>query len=83
MGVASQTSWQLEGVKRMNKRYKLESTAWVSEYGDWARNTQLITFDHNDLTKEQWDTLETLSDYDRIEYVMAVLDGDDLTEWEG
>jgi hypothetical protein len=67
----------------MKKRYKLESTAWVSEYGDWARNTQLITFDHNDLTKEQWDTLETLSDYDRIEYVMAVLDGDDLTEWEG
>ena len=67
----------------MKKRYKLESTAWVSEYGGWARNTQLITFDHNDLTKEQWDTLETLSDYDRIEYVMAVLDGDDLTEWEG
>lgn len=67
----------------MSKRYKLESTAWVGEYGEWARNSQLLTFDHNDLTKEQWDMVDVLSDYDRIEYVMAVLDGDDLSEWEG
>jgi len=66
----------------MSKYKHYVGTAWVGEYGDWARNAQLITFDHDDLTKEQWDTLETLSDYDRIEYAMAVLDGDDLSEWE-
>ncbi len=67
----------------MSKRYKLESTAWVGEYGEFSFNSQLITFDPSDLTEEQWDKVAELSDHDRIEYVMAILDGDDLSEWEG
>jgi hypothetical protein len=42
----------------------------------------LITFDSAQLTEKQWDTLAELSDYDRIEYAMAVIAGDSLTEWE-
>ena len=58
-------------------------TAWVGEYGEFSFNSQLITFDHDKLTEEQWDRLAELSDYDRIEYAMSIMDGNDLTEWEG
>ena len=64
-------------------KYKLTNTAWISEDGSWSSNNQLITFDPDLLTEEQWDRLAELSDYDRIEYVMSIIDGDDLSEWEG
>jgi hypothetical protein len=57
-------------------------TAWVSEDGSFSYNNQLITFDSAQLTEKQWDTLAELSDYDRIEYAMAVIAGESLTEWE-
>jgi hypothetical protein len=64
----------------MKKHYV--GTAWVSEDGSFSYHNQLITFDSEQLTEEQWDTLAILPDYERIEYAMAVIDGDDLTEWE-
>jgi hypothetical protein len=57
-------------------------TAWVSEDGSFSYNNQLITFDSAQLTEKQWDTLAELNDYDRIEYAMAVIAGESLTEWE-
>ena len=58
-------------------------TAWVSEDGSFSYNNQLITFDPAQLTEKQWETLDGLSDYDRIEYAMSVIQGTDLSEWEG
>jgi hypothetical protein len=58
-------------------------TAWVSEDGSFNYSNHLITFDPDKLTEEQWDRLAELSDYDRIEYAMSIMDGNDLTEWEG
>jgi hypothetical protein len=81
-GPAGQANQITRRVK-MSKRYKLESTAWVSEDGSWSYNNQLATFDPEQLTEKQWETVAELPDYERIEYVMAVMDGDDLTEWEG
>ena len=64
-----------------NKKHNV-GTAWVGEYGEYSYNSQLVTFDSEALTEEQWDRLAELSDHDRIEYVLAILDGDDLSEWE-
>jgi hypothetical protein len=66
----------------MNPAYKLQSTAWISEDGSYSYNNHLITFDPSQLTEAQWEKLDTLPDYDRIEYAMAVITGDDLGEWE-
>jgi hypothetical protein len=68
--------------EQMSKKHYV-GTAWVSEDGSFSYNNQLVTFDPNALTEQQWETLDTLNDYDRIEYVLAVIDGDDLSEWEG
>jgi hypothetical protein len=65
----------------MSKKHNV-GTAWVAEYGEFGYNSQLVTFDSEALTEQQWDRLAELADYDRIEYVLAILDGDDLTEWE-
>ena len=65
------------------KQYKVQSTAWVSEDGSFSYNNQLITFDPDLLTEKQWETLDELADSERIEYTLAVIEGDDLSEWEG
>lgn len=66
----------------MSKKHYV-GTAWVSEDGSWSFNNQLVTFSSDELTEKQWETLAELSDYDRIEYALSVIDGDDLSEWEG
>jgi hypothetical protein len=62
-------------------KYELSQSSWVCEDGSYGSGF-VLTFDMNDLTEEQWETLGELSDTDRIEYVQAILDGDDLSEWE-
>jgi hypothetical protein len=62
-------------------RYKLTNTTWVAEDGSYGQG-HIVLYDYTDLTPEQQKTMEILPDYDKSEYVMAVLDGDDLTEWE-
>jgi hypothetical protein len=56
--------------------------AWVSEDGSWSAGNELITFDGDLLTDSQWETMSLLPDSERIVYVMAVINGEDVSEWE-
>jgi hypothetical protein len=56
--------------------------AYVSNYGNWGQE-DVIVFEDDDLTEEQWEMLDELPDYEKMPYVEAVLAGDDLSKWEG
>ena len=56
--------------------------AWISEDGSFSGGNQLITFDPSLLTFRQWELLMELPDSERIIYALAVLDGEDVSEWE-
>jgi len=58
------------------------STAWISEDGSYSAGNELITFDTDCLTNRQWDILSDLPDTERIIYAIAVIDGQDVSEWE-
>lgn len=65
--------------------YKYEhkpNTAWISEDGSYSAGNELLTFDGDELTDKQWDIVSCLSDSERINYIIAVLDEQDLSEWE-
>jgi hypothetical protein len=51
---------------------------WVAADGSWGMS-HIILFDADDLTQHQHDVLAELGDYDRMEYVRAILDGDNQT----
>ncbi len=55
--------------------------AYVSNYGNWGQE-EVIVFDSDALTEEQWEMLDELPDYEKMLYVEAVLTGDDLSKWE-
>ena len=55
--------------------------AYVSEYGNWGTEKVLV-FEKNLLTEEQYDNVSVLPDYDKMSYVQAIIDGNDLAEWE-
>lgn len=55
--------------------------AYVSEYGNWGQE-QVLVFDENILTEEQWENLDILPDRDKMSYVKAIINGEDLSEWE-
>ena len=57
-------------------------TAWISEDGSYSAGNELITFDGDELTDRQWEILSCLSDSERIIYAIAILDGQDVSEWE-
>lgn len=46
--------------------------AYVSEYGNWGRE-QVLMFSDEDLSQEQWETLDELPDYDKLAFVKSVL----------
>lgn len=56
-------------------------TAYVTEYGNWGTEN-FIMFPADQLTDEQWQTLDDLPDTQKLRYVIAVLNGDDLTRYE-
>jgi hypothetical protein len=58
-----------------------QSTGWVDTDGSYGVS-DLITFNEEDLTSFQWQTLSELSDNDRIEYVSAIMNDEPLDEWE-
>lgn len=58
------------------------SVAWISEDGSYSAGNELITFDGDLLTDKQWEILSCLSDSERIIYAIAVIDGQDVSEWE-
>ncbi len=51
--------------------------AYVSADGSWSACEDTITFDADALTDKQWEIVDGLTDYLKMEYVIAVLDGDD------
>ncbi|NBW11605.1 MAG: hypothetical protein EBR82_26600 [Caulobacteraceae bacterium] len=48
--------------------------AWVTDDGSYGVGSVSV-FDPDMLTDEQWERLANLSDYDRLAYVQAVIDG--------
>jgi hypothetical protein len=55
--------------------------AYVSEYGNYGAEA-MLTFDSNDLTPAQWDTLGELGDSEKMSYVSAILNNEPLDRWE-
>jgi hypothetical protein len=58
------------------------NSAWVSADGSYGEGG-IIVFDGDSFTEKQWQTLDSLGDNDKYEYVLAVLNNEDLSEWEG
>ena len=54
--------------------------AYVSEYGNYGAEDCLV-FDTTDLTVDQWETLSELTDSEKLWFVKAVLNNEDLSEW--
>ena len=58
------------------------TSAFVTYEGDYSSDADILLFDKDDLTAEQWDMVGSMSDMSRYEYIKAVLDGADLSHWE-
>lgn len=58
-----------------------QDTGWVSEDGSYGVNS-IILFDSTALTDKQWDILGELGDNSRYDYVQAIMNKQDLSEWE-
>ena len=58
------------------------SIGWISEDGSYSQGNELITFDGDLITDKQWDIISCLSDSERIIYAIAIIDGQDVSEWE-
>jgi hypothetical protein len=58
------------------------TSAFVTYEGDYSSDADILLFDKDDLTAEQWDMVGSMSDMSRYEYIKAVLDGADLSEWQ-
>jgi len=61
----------------------LNNVGYVSYDGNYGAEADLLVFDSNDLTLQQWETLGEVNDNSRSEYVEAIFAGKDLSEWEG
>jgi hypothetical protein len=61
---------------------EIKNVGYVSYSGNYGEQSDLLMFDSNALTPEQWETLGEISDNDRYEYVEAIFNGKDLSEWE-
>jgi hypothetical protein len=62
---------------------EIKNVGYVSYDGNYGAEADLLMFDSNALTLQQWETLGELDDNSRYEYVEAVFNNKDLTEWEG
>lgn len=60
----------------------ISNKGWVAEDGSFG-NGPIIMFEPSRLTDKQWEILADLNDSEKFEYVEAVLDGKNLSEWEG
>ena len=61
--------------------YFAHRSAWVDEYGSYGAST-VLHFDEDALDEEQWELLSNLSDNNKYDYVYAVLNNQDLSQWE-
>jgi hypothetical protein len=55
--------------------------AYVTADGNYGMD-EFLVFDHNALTKKQWDSLGEQTDSDRIVYVQRILNGEDVSDME-
>jgi hypothetical protein len=55
--------------------------AYVSGYGSYGAE-RVVFFDIGDLSIAQWDTLGELPDYDKMWYVLAILNKESTKKWE-
>jgi hypothetical protein len=60
----------------------LKNIGYVSYDGNYGEQADLLVFDTNALTPQQWETLGELGDNSRYEYVEAIFAGKDLSYWE-
>lgn len=56
------------------------NTAWVETDGSYGVS-DVILFEPDDLTENEWALFTELSDYDRLEYIQAVMKGEPLDAW--
>jgi hypothetical protein len=64
-------------------RKLISNKAFIGSEGSYSENAEILVFNGNELSEEQWETLSSLPDYTRIKYVEAILNGDkDLSHWE-
>jgi hypothetical protein len=55
--------------------------AWVAEDGSYG-GLPLLQFDSKALTDAQWERLTDISDSDKLDYVKAILDGNNIAVCE-
>jgi hypothetical protein len=61
---------------------EIKNVGYVSYDGNYGAEADLLMFDSNALTLQQWETLGELDDNSRYEYVEAIFNNKSLTEWE-
>jgi hypothetical protein len=61
---------------------EIRNVGYVSYDGNYGAEADLLVFDTDSLTLQQWETLGELNDGSRYEYVQAIFAGKDLSEWE-
>jgi len=66
-------------MKHETALYTFTNKAYVTEYGDFAAEGSCLTFDSSLLSNSQWQLVDELPDYQKFEYVLAILDGDENT----
>lgn len=59
----------------------ITSNGWVSAEGSWGIGT-IAVFDESLLNDQQWNRLDELRDSEKYDYVLAILNNEDLSEWE-
>jgi hypothetical protein len=69
-------------MKKGNQMTLMNNIGYVSYDGNYGAEADLLVFDSNDLTLQQWETLGEINDNSRYEYVEAIFNGKDLSEWE-
>lgn len=64
-------------MKHESALYTYTNKAYVTEYGDFAAEGSCVTFDSSLLSNSQWQLVDDLPDSMKIEYVLAILDGEE------
>ena len=62
---------------------EMNGVAFVTFNGEYGKESDFLVFNDGDLSGKQWDTLGELEDNSSWDYVQAIMNGKDLTEWEG
>ena len=65
----------------MSDFFQVQDMAWVTADGSYGTG-EVLHFEPSALDEEQWELVSELPDSQRLAYVEAVLNGEDLSEWE-